>query len=143
MVDFNRKQAEQETENPWDGAEVVFSYSRAQAIEDGVLVDLAQEPLVTLCRQAGFRLPIAMTATAWAECVGSEPLPQGQSVNGRLWDVLNVLRTAIHANELTDRVHFKVRVWNGVRFDTVQMWCQCGPGDTAEPVLTIMLEGED
>jgi hypothetical protein len=140
MVDFNRKQ---EPENPWEGAEVIFSYSRAQAIEDGVLVDWTKEPLVSLCRQAGFRLPIAMTDGAWAACIGSEPFPQGQSVAGRAWDVLNVLRAAIRANRDTDRVDFKVRVWNGVRFADVALWCLVGPGDTAEPVLTIMLEGED
>ena len=140
MVDFNRKN---EPENPWDGADVIFSYSRADAINDGVLVDFTKEPLLTLCRQAGFRLPIAMTATAWAACIGSEPLPQGQSVTGRTWDVLNVLRTAIRGNRDSDRVNFKVRVWNGVRFENVALWCQCGPGDTPEPVLTIMLEGED
>ena len=140
MVDFVRKE---KPENPWDGADVVFSYSRADAINDGVLVDFTKEPLAALCRQAGFRLPIAMTATAWAACIGSEPLPQGQDITGRTWDVLNVLRTAIRGNRDTDRVNFKVRVWNGVRFENVALWCHCGPGDTPEPVLTIMLEGED
>jgi len=140
MVDFVRKE---EPENPWDGAEVIFSYSRAEAIADGVLVDWTKEPLATLCRQAGFRLPIAMTATAFAAAIGTGDLPSGQSVNGRAWDVLNVLRTAIRGNRDTDRVDFKVRVWNGVRFETTALWCHCGPGDTAEPVLTIMLEGED
>jgi hypothetical protein len=140
MVDFKK---EPESENPWDGAEVVFSYSRAEAIADGVLVDFTKEPLATLCRQAGFRLPIAMTDGAWASCIGSEPFPSGQSVTGRVWDVLNVLRTAIRANRDTDRVNFKLRVWNGVQFENVALWCQCGPGDTPEPVLTIMLEGED
>jgi hypothetical protein len=145
MVDFNRKQ---EPENPWEGAEVIFSYSRADAIRDGVLVDWTKEPLASLCRQAGFRLPIAMTDGAWAACIGSEPFPQGQSVAGRAWDVLAVLRAAIRRNRNTDRVDFKVRVWdgpvaNGQQFRTVDLWCHCGPGDTAEPVLTIMLEGED
>jgi len=34
--------------------EVISSYSRAQAIDDGVLVDLMQGELASLVREAGF-----------------------------------------------------------------------------------------
>jgi len=130
---------------------VIFAYTRADAIRDGVLVDLMQPATVGLVREAGFRLPIAMTATAFAETVcpiddDRFEYPVGQSLNGRLWDVLMVLRFAIRAANRrgdTDRVHFKVSVFDGQKSNTVRLWCQCGPGDDAEPVLTIMLEGED
>jgi hypothetical protein len=36
--------------------EVIFSYSRKQAIEDGVLVDLT-----SLARDAGIKFPVAVT----------------------------------------------------------------------------------
>jgi hypothetical protein len=39
--------------------EVVFSYSRAQAIEDGVLIDAG-----VLAYEAGFRYSVALTAAA-------------------------------------------------------------------------------
>ena len=66
--------------------------------------------------------------------------------NGRLWDVPMVPRFAIRAANRrgdTDRVHCEVSVFDGRKSNTVRLWCQCGPGDDAEPVLTIMLEGED
>ena len=43
---------------------LIFSYTRAQAIADGVLVDVSE-----LAKQAGFRFPVAVTAGVWAECV--------------------------------------------------------------------------
>jgi len=130
---------------------IICSYTRAQAIEDGMLVDLMQPGTVDLVKEAGFRIPVAMTATAFSEAVcpigGDRDLPPGQSLTGRLWDVLFVLRYRIReANRRgdTNRVHFKVRVWRGDgKSEVVRLWCLCGPGDDAEPVLTIMLEGED
>ena len=39
-------------------------YSRAQAIADGVLVDIS-----STAREAGLAWPVAMTQAAWADCV--------------------------------------------------------------------------
>jgi hypothetical protein len=45
----------------------------------------------------------------------------------------------------TDRVHFQVLV--DAQGDghprVVKPWALCGPGDDAEPVMTVMLEEED
>jgi hypothetical protein len=137
---------------------VIFSYTRKQAIEDGVLVDLtADGETKLLCHEAGFKLPMAMTATAFAETVlagttetpdGEFVFPAGQSTKGRLWDVLMVLRYAIRAASRkgdTDRVDFEVAVdeRGDGKTTTVKLWCHIGPGDEGEPVLTLMLEGED
>ena len=132
-----------ENENPF-GA-VIFSYTRAQAIEDGVLVDLGQDAFASLVHEAGFRVPIAMTATAFGAAVApiGGRLPPGQDVKGRLWDVLYLLRFAIRGNRETDRVHFTVAVRNGKRHNDVNLWALIGPGDDGEPVITIMMEGED
>ncbi|MFA6134582.1 MAG: DUF6573 family protein [Phycisphaerae bacterium] len=147
--------------DPWEGFEVISTYTRKQAIEDGVLVDLSSEKAdgetKLLVLEAGFKLPIAITATAFADSVlagttetpdGEFVFPSGQSCKGRLWDVLMVLRYSIRAANRkgdTDRVHFKVDVdaKGDGHHQTVNLWCQCGPGDNGEPVLTIMLEGED
>ena len=43
---------------------VIFSYTRAQAIADGVLIDATE-----LAKEAGFRIPVAVTAGVWGECV--------------------------------------------------------------------------
>ena len=42
---------------------VISTYSRAQALEDGVLVDAGP-----LAKEAGFRWPVAITAAAWEDC---------------------------------------------------------------------------
>jgi len=125
--------------------EPVAVYTRAQAIEDGVLVDLMQAETVGLVREAGFKFPVAMTAGAFAATVAiiGGPLPEGQDIQGRLWDVLWMLSCAIRAASRTDRVAFRVSVWNGRRREEVKLWALCGPGDDAAPVVTVMLEGED
>ena len=125
--------------------EPIAVYSRRQAIEDGVLVDLMQPETVGLVREAGFKFPVAMTAGAFAATVDAigEPLPASQDIQGRLWDVLWMLICAIRTAGSTDRVRFRVGVWNGKRRDEVKLWSLCGPGDDGAPVVTIMLEGED
>jgi hypothetical protein len=49
--------------------EIVSRYSRIEAIEYGVLVDMTQEPFGSLAREAGIIWPIAMTATAFSAFV--------------------------------------------------------------------------
>ena len=44
--------------------DVVSTYTRAQALDDGVLVDAGP-----LARDAGLTWPVALTAAAWADCV--------------------------------------------------------------------------
>jgi len=88
-------------DNPW--GEPISSYTRAQAIADGVLVDLTSatdDKGHRLCPQAGFKVPVAITRTAWAQTIeagGSwKPdgegevleLKGGQSLTGRLWDFM-------------------------------------------------------
>lgn len=135
---------------------MIFSYTRVQAIDDGVLVDLtADGETKLLVHEAGFKLPVAMTATAFHDTVlagttenesGEFIFPSGQSGKGRLWDVLMVLRMSIgKLPPGEDRVTFKVAVdTNGDgKHKTVKLWALIGPGDDGEAVLTIMLEGED
>ena len=125
--------------------EVIHRYTRKDAIEDGVLVDLMQAETESLVREAGFQFPVAMTATAFSEavCPIDGELPAGQDLKGRLWDVLMVLKMSIRSAPEPDRVHFTVNVFDGTRSKPVQLWAQCGPGDNAEPVITIIREGED
>ncbi len=120
----------------FDDAEIISSYSRAQAIADGVLVDVTEA-----AREAGFVHPVAMTAEAFGTCVSlPENPPPGQDEKGRLWDVLQMLLVAVRAaRNGRDRVDFSVRV-DG---QTVKMYATCGPGDDARPVLTIMMPWED
>lgn len=126
---------------------VISSYTRAQAIADGVLVDLMQESAAGLVREAGFKYPIAMTVGAFGEAVGAvgEELPAGQSVTGRVWDVLMMLKHCIRQGQGGDRVDFWVMVDPDGQghHKRVNLYSLCGPGDNGEPVVTILLPGED
>ena len=135
------------SENFWSDAEIVFRYSRKQAMRDGVLVDCTNADFGNLCRQLGIRVNVAMTSGAWAATIGGidDELPPGQSIEGRLWDVLYAWRYAISlSGGETDRVDFKVSVLtDDAKRKVVNLWSLIGPGDEGEPVITIMLQGED
>ena len=120
---------------------VIFTYTREQALADGVLVDVTQ-----MAREAGIRHPTALTAAAWAKYVGVPPDVAGQDERGRLWDVLCCFRwAAAHCRRDVNDILFKVAVQNRAAGspESVQFKAHCGPGDNAEPVLTIMLPQED
>ena len=109
--------------------EPICCYSRAQAIEDGVLVNISER-----ARRAGIRYPTACTAGVWS-LIGTVPEACTAEESVRLAEVLAALLAAIRQARGTDRVTFEAL--------GASLWAQCGPGDTAAPVLTIMREGED
>ena len=121
---------------------VIYSYSRAQALEDQLLWDVT-----TLAREAGFRYPLAVTETLYHSYIvpALDLVAEGQSIQGRLWDVLTVLRFAIAKARNTETILFKVLFLMSAGADPVpiELKAVCGPGDDGEPVLTIMLPDED
>lgn len=111
--------------------EVISVYTRAQAIEDGVLVQIPAE----LQRNAGYLHPIAFTQALWAE-IERGLARSGQDVSGRIWDVLWMSRRIASgvAKLISDsRVEFRVKI--GARVH--KLWLDIGPGDNAEPVITV------
>ena len=129
--------------NPFEDAPVIFSYTRAQAIEDGVLVDLT-----AWAKETGFRIPVACTSTVWHGYIvppeGTKEL--GQSERGRGHDLLWMLYNGIRGSKRTEREQllFKVVFLQKLRkHEEVTLKAICGPGDEGEPVVTIMLPRED
>lgn len=124
--------------------DVISVYTRTQAIADGVLVDVSE-----MAREAGFKFPTAVTSSVWERCVVLPPGCEGfQDQSGRLWDVLWMASIAARRNKGTDRVTFKLNVATdrehlGERAPLVELVLHIGPGDTAEPVLTIMFPEDD
>ena len=131
-------------------SDLISSYSRAQAIADGVLVDVTET-----AKEAGFRIPVALTRAAWAECVAwseadtKRQVPQDEA--GRLWDVLwmahNGIRSLLSKSIVLNPIKFVLyRVPRGGRATRPQktlLKAVFGHGDKGEPVLTIMLPEED
>lgn len=139
MIEDADEGKQEQADSEWP---VIHSYSRAQAIADGVLVDVTE-----LAKEAGFKLPVVMTSAAWAKCVS---IPSGvtcQDETGRLWDVLSVLFFTIRAQrESSDpsEIRFMVSVHNSNDGnEDVALKALCSPGDDAEPVVTILLLHED
>lgn len=92
----------------FEPSNLIHSYTRAQAIEDGVLVDVSD-----VAKEAGSKLPVAITRAAWARYVevprGLEL--RGQSVDGRLWDVLFMLHVAIKRQQgNSSEIHYQLHV---------------------------------
>ena len=124
---------------------VVHSYTRAQALEDGALVDVTR-----MAEDARFRVPVALTRNVWTEAVAwNDDRPEPQDEDGRLWDVLYMAGHAAGRTAGSDRVIFRVlrvpnedrgRRWN--KPELIELALHIGPGDTGEPVITIMLPNE-
>jgi hypothetical protein len=75
--------------NPFADAPVIFSYTRKQAIEDGVLIDLTE-----WAKETGFRYPVACTAAVWQGHIvpPEDTRAFGQSERGRGHDLLWMVR---------------------------------------------------
>ena len=122
-------------------SEYVSVYTRQQAIEDGILVDVSET-----ATEAGFRYPVAVTVSVWAEIVPDRQATEyGQDVNGRLWDVLYMCSLAARSAK-GSQIDFSAILRDGpgpVSKYTRQYKAICGPGDNGEPVITIMKPDED
>jgi hypothetical protein len=123
-------------------SDLIFKYSRASALADGVLVDVSE-----LAREAGFKFPVAVSDTLYHGYL-TPPLElakEGQSLNSRLWDTLSVLRYAIKSASATDALSFTVLFAQASDATpvSVDLLAVCGPGDSGEPVITIMLPSDD
>jgi hypothetical protein len=125
----------------FENADLIYRYTRAQAIEDGVLIDVS-----TVAREAGITYPVALTSAAWGRCVAVPPGVECQDEAGRLWDVLFLLRLAIGRSDGGPEVRFAVHVRNDNTERTppqVRLKAICGPGDRGEPVITVTLPDKD
>ncbi len=126
--------------------EVIHSYTRAQAIEDGTLIDVSET-----AKEANFVWPVAMTRTVWEDCVAwteeDSKRQTYQDESGRLFDVLWMAFIALkHARHDGSQLMFQLyRIPRGGRKTQprrVTLKLVTGPGDAAEPVVTIMLPEE-
>lgn len=125
-----------------DGWNLIYSYTRAQAIADGVLIDVTDA-----ARAVGFRVHTAVTATLYHRYVELPPgvSGEGQSTTGRLHDLLFlVLCSAKKSHPGADRATVRIAfLMEPGRTVTVDVIAHIGPGDHGKPVLTLMLSEDD
>jgi hypothetical protein len=122
---------------------VIYSYSRAQAVADGVQVDVTKT-----AEQAGIRFPVFITRNAFEHCVTIPPGVTCQDESGRLWDVVWMLRFAIlRARPGVDRIPVALYVRNSdhepARLTKLVAVCSALDIDDPSPAITVMLPDED
>ncbi len=137
--------------------ELISVYSRAEAIEDGVLVDCTQDPFDDLNRNAGVKFDVALTRAAFERYVEvPEPFKRSQDIKGRYWDLIFMFALAARRQPRGSELLFEFiclpngsACWSNERRGPspeqrlVQLKAVSGPGDRGEPCLTLMLPEED
>jgi len=122
--------------------EVIYAYTRKQAIADGFQVEVSKT-----AQEAGIRFPVFITRTAFDAYVTVPPNVSGQDEAGRLWDVVWMLRFAIRkAVSGQSRLPFALYVRNDNRAaKLVKLVAMCGALDIddPQPAITITLPDED
>lgn len=124
----------------FEDADLIHSYSRAEALADGILIDVTET-----AREAGFRVPVALTNTVWNDCVAWTDEDSARVVHqdeaARLWDVLWMALVAARRQPDASRLTYELlRVR---RDDTspeaakVRLVLDIGPGDDGQAVITI------
>lgn len=137
-------QAEQPMESIFGAP--IYAYTRAQALEDGVLVEVTET-----AKEAGFRVSVAMTTAAWQDAVewteADSKRQTSQDQRGRLWDVVWMAYLAVRRGGTEPRKAFQLlrvpRGGRGVRPRLTTLHIHIGSGDNGEPVITIMQPHED
>lgn len=103
--------------------EIVSVYTRADAIADGMLIDISSESRY-------FKVPVAITC-GLAGAIGFDS--EHRSIAQVL--LANLLFLIRRQNDNTNRIDFE--------FSGNKMYSLCHGGDNGEPVITIMLIHED
>ena len=99
--------------------EIISRYSRAQAIEDGVLVEIPTEKTM-------FKWPVAFTVALWAE------VKRQSDPDAWIWDVCWM--SLVYSKRQRGADTFFPCILGR---KTHHLWANAGPGDNGEPVITI------
>ena len=119
--------------------DIIHEYTREQAIADGVLIDVS-----AAAKEAGFQIPVAVTAAVWSLCVAVPEGVSGQDEAGRLWDVLWMLGVYLSKPREALDCLFPVLVRNDERPpQPVTLLAVMEPDRDWKPLVTIMLPNED
>ncbi len=139
--------------------DLIFSFSTKDAVEEGSLVKVDQK----ISKEAGIKYPVYLTRAVWDKYVEvPDVLNAGQSIDGRLWDVLYMFAVAARAcsgNMLTYQMNVVLADkgdWEPnekldpdmdgnrtMRLVTLKSVIQAQDFDDPSPAIFIMKPGED
>jgi hypothetical protein len=121
---------------------IIYAYTRKQAVEDGEQVDVS-----ATAAEAGIRFPVFLTRRVFDAYVTFPPNVSCQDEAGRIWDLISMLRFAIQGSRNgCARIAYSLYVRNDNRRPRlVKLVAACGAHDmdSPEPAITVMLPGED
>lgn len=124
--------------------DVIFCYTRAQAIADGELVDVT-----VVAQEAGIAFPAAVTRALWADIAAIPTERPLEDIAGRLWDVLWMGACAMRGADGSSLTYQLILNLAGAIYSEDQggplytVRVICGPGDDGAPSLTFMRPDED
>jgi hypothetical protein len=122
--------------------DVIYSYTRAQAVADGVQVEVTKT-----AQEAGIKFPMFLTRAVFDNYVAVPEGVTGQDEAGRLWDVVWLTRFAIiRARPGVDRLPVALYIRNdNHRAKLVKLIATCGPldMDDPQPAITVMMPEEE
>ena len=123
-------------------SEIVYAYTRAQAVADGMQVEVTKT-----AQEAGIKFPVFLTRTVFNSFV---TVPEGvtrQDEAGRLWDIVWMLRFGIlRSRPGCERIPVALYVRNdNHRSRLIKLIATCGPldMDDPQPAITVMMPDED
>lgn len=122
----------------FEESDLIFSYSRKQAIADGVLIDVT-----AVAKEAGFKWNTCFTSALWDEYIVPAPDLPGQSIEGRLWDVLTVLRYEAKKQNGSVVLFSVLFQMKNDKQQLVKLKAVADGGDDGRGAITIMLPHED
>lgn len=123
-------------------SDIISTYTRQQAIEDGVLIDMTTlYPDIT---KQLYKFPVAATAEVWS--IVEQSVSSKRHANdhqGVIWDILWMSQQGI-IKRIDESQHiFRVIITGASPNKYHDFKIICHPGDSGEPVLTIMMPWED
>lgn len=122
-------------------ADMIHAYTRAEALADGVLVDVTEWASAEKGFRGGFSCPVAMTSALWGAIQAIPPRLRGiADVRGRAHDVLFLARIALRGatGRGDTRADFVVILpRTGSRHRNVTLRAVIAGGDDGSPVVTV------
>ncbi len=133
--------------NNYTNNKLVYSYSRAQAIKDGILVDVSD-----MAKAIGIKWHVAVTYSVWSDFIewtDYDRRRQGlQDTESRLWHVIFSLNWALkNSNKTDDIIFYELHILPRDGFSyaarRTRLKAVANSRNQMEPVITIMLPNED